>query len=333
MLADRSVLVTGAEGFTGAWLVQRLLQDRARVLAPRGHASRGSRFRDEGLEGLCELVELDLNDLTSAIRVLDEHQVELVFHLAAHTVVEEADRSPMQTFQTNVRGTYNLLEACRIAQAHGAERRIVIASSSHVYGMQAQTAYSEEADLRPTDPYDVSKACADLIARCYATTYEMPVAVTRLANIYGGGDRNWSRVVPDTARALARGDRPVIRSDGAPEREYIYVEDAVDVYLTVAESLESPRFRGRAWNAGTGTPISVLELVKRLIGVAGKDVEPEIRGTGTSDVEVDRLQIDSTAIREELGWSPRWSLDEGLAKAYAWYERDAAGQTAHALAG
>jgi CDP-glucose 4,6-dehydratase len=152
----------------------------------------------------------------------------------------------------------------------------------------------------------------------------MPVAVTRFANVFGGGDRNWSRIVPDTARSLARGQRPVIRSDGSPERDYLYVEDAADAYLAVGESLDRPELHGCAWNAGLGQPVSVLELVRRLIAVSGRDVEPEIQGRGTPYAEADRLLVDSGAIREELGWSPRWSLDEGLAQAYAWYDRDVA---------
>jgi CDP-glucose 4,6-dehydratase len=197
----------------------------------------------------------------------------------------------------------------------------VIASSSHVYGRQGDIGYDEQVDLRPSRPYDVSKACADMLARCYAGTYDMPVAVTRLANVYGGGDRNWSRIVPDAARALARGKAPVIRSDGTPERDYLYVEDAVEVYLTVARSLADRALWGRAWNAGSGRPVSVLDLVGELVAVSGRGVEPDVLGRGDPSGEIDRQRLDSTAIREQLGWRPKWSLEEGLRKAYGWYER------------
>jgi CDP-glucose 4,6-dehydratase len=170
-------------------------------------------------------------------------------------------------------------------------------------------------------PYDVSKAATDMIARSYASTYHMPVAVTRLANVYGPGDVNWTRVIPDTARALVRGERPVIRSDGTPERDYLYVEDAAEAYLAVADSLERSDLRGRAWNAGSGEAHSVLEVVKRLIEISGRDVEPDIQGSGVPHGEIDRQYLDSTAIREQLGWVPRWDLDSGLRAAWEWYER------------
>jgi CDP-glucose 4,6-dehydratase len=170
-------------------------------------------------------------------------------------------------------------------------------------------------------PYDVSKAATDMIARSYAATYDMPVAVTRLANVYGPGDVNWARVIPDSSRALVRGERPVIRSDGTPERDYIYVEDAAAAYLAVADSLDDPALHGRAWNAGCGQPLSVLEVVKRLIEISGRPVEPDIQGTGVPHGEIDRQYLDSSAIRTELGWEPKWDLDSGLRAAWEWYER------------
>jgi CDP-glucose 4,6-dehydratase len=275
----------------------------------------GSRFDSEGLRERCTLVEAGL---TSLGPVLAEHRPETVFHLAAQTQVGHANRSPLDTWETNVRGTYMLLEAIR---AHDVATRVVVASSDKAYGSHRQLPYREDFALRPAYPYDVSKAAADLIARSYATTFGMPVAVTRLANVYGPGDVNWARVIPDTARALVRGQRPVIRSDGTPERDYIYVEDAADAYLAVAASLEDPRHRGRAWNAGSGEPRSVLEVVTRLIEISGRSVEPDIRGTGVPHGEIDRQFLDSTAIREELGWAPKWDLDRGLKAAWDWYER------------
>ena len=299
-----------------------MLDEGARVVVPARDEHPDARFRTDGIEERCHVVACDVTDYESLLRVINEQGVNAVFHLAAQTIVGTANRSPLSTFDTNVRGTYTLLEACRAVGAVGDPvERIVVASSDKAYGAHDALPYREEFALQPSFPYDVSKACTDLVARSYAATYELPVAVTRLANVYGGGDLNWSRVVPESARALARGERPVIRSDGNPERDFLYVEDAVEVYLAVADSLSRPELRGRAWNAGSGAPLSVLEVVNRLIAVSGREVDPEIRGTGTSRGEIDRQFLDSTAIREELGWAPRYDLDEGLRRAWAWYER------------
>jgi CDP-glucose 4,6-dehydratase len=317
---DGSVLVTGAHGFTGSWLVERLLAEGVRVVAPLRPSSEPSHFARQGLDQHCELVEMDLLDMPSLLRAVNERDVRLIFHLAARTIVADAESDPMGTLEVNVRGTYNLLEACRLLGRADADPRIVVASSYHAYGRQGAGPYTEGTALRPNRPYDVSKACADLLARGYAATYEMPVATTRIANIYGGGDLNWSRIVPDAARALVRGERPAIASDGTPERDYLYVEDAVDAYLAVARSLEDPAFYGRAWNAGMDRAVSVSELVETLIRVSGKNVEPEIRGKPRRGGEIDTMRLDSSAMRNELGWAPRWELDRGLAFSYAWYE-------------
>jgi CDP-glucose 4,6-dehydratase len=315
-----TVLVTGAQGFVGSWLAQRLLADGARVVVPRRDVEPDSRFRTEGVEEGCTVVQCDLTDYASLLRVLNEHEVSAVFHLAAQTIVGTANRSPLSTWESNVRGTWLLLEACRThAGASGRLERVVVASSDKAYGDQDELPYREDLALRARYPYDVSKACTDMIARSYAVTYELPVAVTRLANIYGPGDLNWSRIVPDTARSLARGERPVIRSDGTPERDYLYVEDAIDAYLAVAASLDDSALRGRAWNAGSDRPLSVLELVRTLTAVSGLQVEPDVRGQGTPHGEIDRQWLDSSAIRLELGWKPLWELDRGLGATWKWY--------------
>ena len=275
----------------------------------------GSRFEAEGLRERCTLVEADLASLDDA---LARHRPETIFHLGAQTQVGEANRSPLGTWEANVRGTYLLLEAVR---RHAPETRVVVASSDKAYGRHQALPYREDFALRPSYPYDVSKAAADLIARSYASTFGMPVAVTRLANVYGPGDVNWARLIPDTARALVRGERPVIRSDGTPERDFVYVEDAADAYLAVARSLDEPANRGRAWNAGSGQPRSVLEVVRRLIAVSGREAEPDVRGDGIPHGEIDRQYLDSSAIREELGWAPRWDLDRGLRATWDWYEQ------------
>ena len=320
--ADKSVLVTGAQGFVGSWLAERLLDAGVRVVVPRRDADPESRFRADGIEDRCTVVMADLSDYESLLRILNEHEVSVVFHLAAQTLVGIANRSPLSTWEANVRGTYLLLEACRASGVVGRPvEQIVVASSDKAYGAHEQLPYREDFELKPAYPYDVSKACTDLIARSYAASYGMPVAVTRLANVYGGGDVNWSRIVPDTSRALVRGDRPVVRSDGTPERDYIYVEDAVDAYLAVAASLDAEANHGRAWNAGAGSPVPVIEIVRGLIAVSGRDLEPDIQGTGTPHGEIDRQYLDSSAIRSELGWEPKWELARGLEAAWSWYER------------
>jgi CDP-glucose 4,6-dehydratase len=275
----------------------------------------GSRFDTDGLRERCTLVEGSLMELGSA---LAQHRPETVFHLAAQTQVGDAYRSPLATWETNIRGTYMLLEAVR---AQDVATKVVVASSDKAYGAHEELPYREEYALQPSYPYDVSKAATDMIARSYAATYDMPVAVARLANVYGPGDVNWARLVPDTVRALIRGERPVIRSDGTPERDYIYVDDAADAYLAVADSLDRPELSGRAWNAGSGRPLSVIEMVTRLIEISGRQVEPDIQGKGVPHAEIDRQYIDPTAIREELGWEPKWELDRGLRAAWDWYER------------
>jgi CDP-glucose 4,6-dehydratase len=314
------VLVTGAQGFVGSWLAERLLDEGAKVVTLLRDVEPESRFNSEGLVDRCVQVRADLVDYDALVRTLNEHAVRAVFHLAAQTIVGTANRSPFSTFETNIRGTYTLLEACRgIGVVSSPIERIVVASSDKAYGRHEELPYREDFPLQALYPYDVSKAATDMIARSYAATYAMPVAVTRLANVYGGGDPNDSRVIPDTARALLDGRQPVIRSDGSPERDYLYVEDAVDAYLAIAGSLDDRAHWGRAWNAGTGTPVSVKEIVARLIAVSGKDLEPDIQGEGTPHGEIDRQFLDSSSIKEQLGWAPRWDLDRGLAATWDWY--------------
>lgn len=319
---DTRVLVTGGQGFIGSWLVSRLLDEGAHVVVLRRDVPAESRFRIEGLDERCDVVLGDLVDYDSLVRTLNEYEVSTVFHLAAQTIVGTANRAPLSTYETNIRGTYMLLEACRAVGVVGdAVERIVVASSDKAYGSHDELPYGEDFALQPRYPYDVSKAATDMVARSYAETYELPVAVTRLANVYGGGDFNFSRIIPDTARALVHGERPVIRSDGTPERDYIYAADAVDAYLAIARSLDDAAMRGRAWNAGAGRPHPVREIVDRLIAVSGRDVVPEVQGEGATRGEIDRQFLDSSRIRDELGWEPRWTLDDGLRETWAWYER------------
>ena len=311
-------LVTGAQGFVGSWLVARLLAEGAGVVVPRRETTRDSRFHTDGLEARCKLVDVELLDLDGVLRVLEDHAIRAVFHLASQPIAGVAERSPYPTWELNVRGTWSVLEACRTAREAGHEvERIVAASSARAYGPPLDRPFTEEDALAALDPHGASKAAADLIARSYASTHALAVGVVRMANIYGGGDLSYSRLVPGACRALLAGERPVLLSDGTPEREVLYVEDAVDALLAVAASLDEKAHAGRAWNVGSGEAPPVLDVVRRLVAASGEDVEPDVRGHPRG--VADRAALDSSRIRRELGWAPAWELDRGLRVTYDWY--------------
>ena len=314
-LSRRSVLVTGAHGLLGAWLVRALLAEGAHVVAVR---------RDEpvttalGLLGLEEQVDIVSGDICAAgliERALNEYEIDSVFHLAAQTLVPTANRAPSSTFETNIRGTWLLLEACR---GHGVDS-VIVASSDKAYGPTESLPYTEEHPLAPRYPYDVSKAAADLIARSYWHTFAVPVAVTRFANLYGGGDLNRSRLVPEAIGAALAGRAPIIRSDGSPERDFLYVEDAAAAYLALWRALLAGQGRGEAFNAGGGRPHRVGDVVELICGLAGSGVGPEIRGAGVPQGEIDRQWVDPAKLRELTGWEPAVKLEEGLRRTIEWY--------------
>jgi CDP-glucose 4,6-dehydratase len=316
-LSGRSALVTGAFGFLGSWLVKALLEGGARVVALRLDRPAVSSLELLGFEHEVDVVNGDVCDPGLVLRVLDDHAVDSVFHLAAQTLVGVANRSPLQTFETNVRGTWLLLEACR---AHGAER-VLVASSDKAYGPQPELPYREHQPLAARYPYDVSKAACDMLARSYWHTFGLPVAVTRCANLYGGADTNVSRLIPEAVRAALCGRPPVIRSDGSPERDFLYVEDAVRAYLAIWQALGGDGARGEAFNAGSGEPRRVAEIVAMIGRLAGSSSEPEILGAGTPHGEIDRQWLDSTKLRELTGWRPTLTLEEGLERTIEWYRR------------
>ena len=312
---SRTAFVTGAYGLLGAWLTRALVDRGDRVVVlQRDRAPRSALLLDGGEDGL-DVVHGDLNEPGLVARALGEYEVDTVFHLAAQTIVGTANRSPLATFESNVRGTWTLLEACRL---HGA-RRVVVAASDKAYGASATLPYREEMPLDPRYPYDVSKAATDMIARSYWHTFGLPVAVTRFANLYGGGDLNRSRLIPEAIGAALAGRAPVIRSDGSPERDFLYVEDAVDAYLRLADALDRADARGQAFNGGGGRPHAVRDVVARICALAGTDVEPDVRGAGTPDGEIDRQYVDATKLRSLTGWEPRVDLDEGLHRTIEWY--------------
>jgi CDP-glucose 4,6-dehydratase len=312
-----SALVTGGRGFVGAWICRRLLErgDRALSLDRGAREGRHSALDLLGVTGEVAEVEGDLLDAEVVREALTEHDVDVVFHLAAQTLVGPAAESPASTFDVNVRGTWIVLEACRES---GVER-VVVASSDKAYGAHDELPYREDFALRPTAPYEASKAAADLLARSYWPSYGLPVAVTRFANIYGGGDINFSRLIPEAVSAAIDGRAPVLRSDGSPQRDFLYVEDAAGAYLAIADALEREEVRGEAFNAGGGRPYAVGELVEMIARLAGTDLEPRILGAGNPEGEIDRQYVDPTKIRELVGWTPRVDLEEGLRRTIDWY--------------
>jgi CDP-glucose 4,6-dehydratase len=314
-------LVTGAHGFVGSHLAKALLErgDAVRVLdrpAPRQADVGGERLSGLdllGIDGDLELAEGDLGDL-GAVEAAAAG-CDAVFHLAAQTIVGVARQSPRETFEVNVQGAWHMFEACR---AHEVER-VVFASSDKAYGASPELPYREDFPLRAAYPYDASKAAADIVARSYAHAYGLPIAVTRFANVYGGGDLNFSRLIPETVVAVLDGRSPQIRSDGSPERDFLHVDDAVSAYLAIGAMLGSGEGAGEAFNAGGERPHSVREVVELIAAAAGTGVEPEYLGAGTPDGEIDRQFVDSAKLRELTGWRPKVALEDGLRRTLDWY--------------
>jgi CDP-glucose 4,6-dehydratase len=313
-----TALVTGGRGFAGAWLARALLEQGDEVVCfdrtplPDG---RPSTLGVLGLEGEVVEVEGDLRDAAAVGEAVRANGVDTVYHLAAQVLVHTAAASPEPTFDSNVRGTWTVLEACR---EHGVER-VVVASSDKAYGAHEELPYREHFALQPTAPYEASKAAADLIARSYWPSYGLPVAVTRFANLYGGGDTNWSRLIPEAVVAAVDGRSPVLRSDGSPERDFLYVEDAARAYLAIAAALDREEVRGEAFNAGGGAPYSVGDVVRIITRLAGTGVEPDIQGAGNPEGEIDRQYVDPAKLQQLTGWSPAVNLEDGLGRTIEWY--------------
>jgi CDP-glucose 4,6-dehydratase len=256
----------------------------------------------------------DVRDRDLLERVMGEYEVECVFHLAAQTIVGIANANPVSTFEANITGTWNALEAARRSPR---VRRVVLASSDKAYGAHATLPYTEDMPLRGEHPYDVSKSCADLIARAYFATYGLPVAITRCANLYGGGDLNWNRLVPGVIRDVVAGRRPVIRSDGTLVRDYLYVEDAVDAYLDLLRAMDSAAIHGEAFNVSAGNQLTVLDLTRRILERMGSSLDPDVRSEAAHEIPHQYLAADKA--RRVLGWRPRFGLDAGLDRTIAWY--------------
>jgi CDP-glucose 4,6-dehydratase len=312
---DRRVLVTGATGLVGAWLTRRLREAGADVVClVRDWVPQSELVRAGAIEQV-KVVRGDIRDRDCLERAIGEYETEIVIHLAAQTIVGIANRNPISTFESNIQGTWNLLEACRRV---GGVRSVVIASSDKAYGHQDKLPYGEDTPLEGRHPYDVSKSCADLISQAYFATFGLPVAVTRCGNFYGGGDLNWNRIVPGTIRAVLRGERPVIRSDGQYIRDYFYVEDGAAAYMLLAEQLyDRPELGGMAFNFSNETEVTVLELVNRILQAMDSKLEPVVLNQATNEIRRQYLSADRA--RRLLAWSPLYTLDTGMGQAIAWY--------------
>ena len=319
---ERRVLVTGARGFVAAHLVEALHAAGAEVIGLVRDEPPETYFDLAGLAQVTTLVHGDLTDYAFVERVLHEYHVQTVMHLAAQALVTVANSNPLSTFESNIRGTYNLLEAARRAwdEGNGPLAGVVVASSDKAYGQQADLPYVEDSPLLGLHPYDASKACADILTRTYYNTWGLPVAVTRCANLYGPGDLNFSRLIPHTISAVLAGQRPQIRSDGSPKRDFLFIADAIAGYLKLGERLADPQVAGRAFNLGSGRPVSVLELVIQIIDALGRDdIQPEILGEASGEIQDQHLA--TARAHEILDWEATTPLQEGLAITARWYQQ------------
>lgn len=312
---DRPTLITGATGILGSWMARTLVDLGADVVGLIRDWVPQSELIRSGTINRIKTIRGDIRDANTMNRAFSEYEIDTCFHLAAQTIVGIANRMPVPTLETNIQGTWTVLEAAR---TWGATKRILVASSDKAYGDHEVLPYSEIAPLQGRHPYDVSKSCADLISMAYANTYGLPVAITRCGNLYGGGDLNWNRIVPGTMRAVLRGEPPIIRSDGSPRRDYVFVLDIVDAYLTLAEAMIDGAFTGEAFNFGLDQPMSALEMVKRIITLSpNPTLEPIVQGNAPNEIQ--NQYLSSAKAHSLLGWQPRYTLDEGLEMTMRWY--------------
>jgi CDP-glucose 4,6-dehydratase len=313
---DRPTLVTGATGLVGGWLVRRLIEARADVVCLIRDRVPQAQLEQSGLINHVKVVRGDVRRQTLLERVLGEFEIDTVIHLAAQAIVGIANRNPVSTLDTNIRGTWSLMEACRRSPS---VKQIVVASSDKAYGAHAKLPYDEDTPLHGGFPYDVSKSCADLIAQAYATTYRLPVAITRCGNFYGGGDLNWNRIVPGTIRSALRGQRPVVRSDGTHVRDYFYVEDGAAAYMLLAERIaEDASLAGQAFNFSNEIQVTVLEFVQSMLKMIGAEFEPIVRNE--ANFEIRRQYLSAAKARRVLGWAPLFTMEEGLRRTIQWYK-------------
>lgn len=313
---DRPVFVTGGTGLVGSWLVRHLVEAGADVIClVRDWVPQSEMVRSKLIDRV-KVVRGDIRERETLERALGEYEIDTVIHLAAQTIVTIANRNPVSTFETNIAGTWNLLEACRRSPK---VKQIVVASSDKAYGDQEILPYDENTPLQGQHPYDVSKSAADLIAHTYAVSFDLPVAITRCGNFYGGGDLNWNRIIPGTMRSIVRGQRPVIRSDGQYVRDYFYVEDGAAAYMLLAEQLAAkPEIKGEAFNFSNEIQVTVSEIVEKILKLMNCPLEPDVRNEVSNEIR--HQYLSAAKSRNLLGWSPLYTLEQGLEKTIAWYK-------------
>ena len=310
-----SVLVTGCTGFLGSWMIRELTRCGAAVVGLVRDLTPRSQLRFPEAFDQIALVRGDLEDRPLLERALNEYEVDTVFHLGAQAIVGTANRSPLSTFESNIRGTWNLLEACRSVAT---VRCVIVASSDKAYGDQIQLPYTEDAPLQGRYPYDASKSCADLLAQCYFHTYKLPVCITRNANFFGGGDFNFNRIIPGTIRSVLRGEAPVIRSDGKFVRDYIYVQDVVGAYLLLAQRMQEPALHGHAFNFSNEVQLTVLEVVDLALELmSAQHLTPVVLNQASGEIRSQYLSCEKA--RRLLDWRPAYSFQAGLQETIGWY--------------
>jgi len=312
---DRNVFMTGATGFLGSWVVQYLVDAGANVTTLIRDIVPQSNLVRSGYVNKVNVVRGGLENYQLIERALNEYEIDTVFHVGAQTIVEIANRNPISTFESNVRGTWNVLEAVRRSPT---VKKVIVASSDKAYGTHKELPYDESKPLQGSHPYDVSKSAADLIAHTYYNSYKVPVAITRCGNFFGGGDLNFNRIVPGTIRSVIRNERPVIRSDGAFIRDYFYIEDAALAYLMLAEKMDNPAIHGEAFNFSNEIQMTALDVVEKVLEKMNSALEPRILGTATNEISHQYLSAEKA--RRVLGWAPRYSFDEALGKTVLWYK-------------
>lgn len=313
---DRPLLVTGGTGLLGSWLVKRLMNVGADIICLIRDWVPQSELIKSGLYLQVKVVRGDIRDNKMIDRILSEYEIDTVFHLAAQTIVTIANSNPALTLETNISGTWNVLDACR----HNSRvKQIIIASSDKAYGNQENLPYDEETPLQGQHPYDVSKSCADLISQMYAKSFDLPVCITRCGNFYGGGDLNWNRIIPGTVRSVLRGQAPVIRSDGKFIRDYFYVEDGANAYMKLAEQMaEKPELKGEAFNFSNEIQVSVIEIVEKILNIMNSNLSPVILNQASN--EIHQQYLSAAKAKNMLNWKPLFSLDEGLKRTVDWYQ-------------
>ncbi len=312
---DRNVFITGCTGLLGSWLTKSLVERNANVVGLIRDSIPRSELNSIGFNKKINIVHGSVEDYLLLERVLNEYEIDTVFHLAAQTIVTIANRNPLSTFETNIKGTWSILEACRRTSTI---KRIVVASSDKAYGDQVRLPYDETTPLEGKHPYDVSKSCADLICRTYYETYGLPVCVTRCGNFYGGGDLNFNRIIPGTIRSILNGQEPVIRSDGRSIRDYFYIEDGVEAYMMLAEKMDDIKLCGEAFNFSNEQKISVLEIVNHIIKAMNSDQKPLVLNQASN--EILNQYLSSEKARKMLSWKSHYTLEEGLDRTIRWYK-------------